>query len=343
MWWGFATQELDLVIHYKPGRCNQKADALLRFPCPLAPEENECEEKVVAAVGTNHPQSSAKGGDRPLETLQREDPMLIPYFTYLEDGILPENEAAAQELVLSRRQFEVMDGILYHVEKDKTLRVVPPKSSQRKLFDEAHSGKFGGHLRDTKMHSLLSRHYWWPGMRADICRWCKACLTCTTRQPGRSIRPPLVPIPVSGPFDRIGVDVVQFPKSRRGNKYAIVFVEYLTKWVDVFPTSDQSALTIARLLVDEIISRHGVPRELLSDRGAAFLSKLLHEIYQLMGIHKVSTTAYHPQTDGLVERFHRTLTSMLSKTTQPSGSDWDDRLPYVLFTYRCCEQESSYS
>ena len=145
---------------------------------------------------------------------------------------------------------------------------------------------------------------------------------------------------MSGPFDRIGVDVVQFPKSKRGNKYAIVFIDYLTKWVEVFATPNQTALTVAKLLVEEIISRHGVPRELLSDRGAAFLSKLLHEIYRLMGIHKTSTTAYHPQTDGLVERFHRILTSMLSKTTQPGGVDWDDRLPYVLFSYRCSEQES---
>ena len=124
---------------------------------------------------------------------------------------------------------------------------------------------------------------------------------------GGVVRPPLVPIPVSGPFDRIGVDVVQFPTSAKGNWYAIVFIDYLTKWVEVFPSSDQSALTIARLLVENIISRHGVPKELLSDRGA-FLSKLLHEVYRLMGIHTVVTTAYHPQTDGLVERFHHTLT-----------------------------------
>ena len=129
---------------------------------------------------------------------------------------------------------------------------------------------------------------------------------------------------MSGPFDRIGVDIVQFPKSAKGNRYAIAFVDYLTKWGEVFPTPDQSAVTIAQLLVSEIVSRHGVPQELLSDRSAVFLSKVLHEVYRLMGIHKVSTTAYHPQTDGLVERFHRTLTAMLSKTTQPGGSDWDE-------------------
>ena len=77
-------------------------------------------------------------------------------------------------------------------------------------------------------------------------------------------------------------------------------------------------------IAGEIISHHGVPRELLSYRGTAFLSKLLHKLYRLMDIHKVSTTAYHPQTDGLVEQFHRMLTAMLSKTTQLGGADWDE-------------------
>ena len=102
----------------------------------------------------------------------------------------------------------------------------------------------------------------------------------------------LYPSVVSGPDPLTELESTWY--NFQGNKYAIVFVDYLTKWVEVFPTPDQSALTIARLLVSEIISRHGVPRELLSDRGAAFLSKLLHEVYRLMGIHKVSTIAYHP-------------------------------------------------
>ena len=95
---------------------------------------------------------------------------------------------------------------------------------------------------------------------------------------------------------RVGVDVIQFPKSYLRNKYAVVFVDYLTKWPEVFPTSDQTALTIACLLVEQIV-------ELLSDRGAAFLSNLPKEVCQLMNIHKVNTTAYHPHTDRLVERF----------------------------------------
>ena len=80
-------------------------------------------------------------------------------------------------------------------------------------------------------------------------------------------------------------------------------MDYLTKWPEVFPTKDQTAPTVTKLLV-EIISRHGVPSELLSDRGSSFLSGLMEEIYSAMGIHKVNTTAYHPQTNGLVERFN---------------------------------------
>ena len=169
---------------------------------------------------------------------------------HLSGGVLPDDETAARELALTKNQFEIVDGVLHHVEKDKTLRVIPPLSSRKKLFDEAHSGKLGGHLRDAKMHSVLSRHYWWPGMRADIGKWCRACITCATRLPGRAPKPPLVPTPVGGPFDRIGVDVIQFPKSKRGNRYAVVFVNYLTKWVEAFATRDQSALTIAKLLVE---------------------------------------------------------------------------------------------
>ncbi len=178
-------------------------------------------------------------------------------------------------------------------------------------------------------------------MRSDIIHWCRSCIICAKRRTGRKEVPPLTPIAVNGPFDRVGVDVIQFTKSHEGNRYAIVFVDYLTKWPEVFATPDQSVLTIAKLLVENIISRHGVPAELLSDRGPAFLSKLLQEVCKLMGIKKVNTTAYHPQTDGLVERFNRTLTDMLAKTVEKGGKDWDRRLPYVLFAYRSSPQEST--
>lgn len=145
-----------------------------------------------------------------------------------------------------------MTFCISYVANDKTLQLIPPTIYHEQLFKEAHCGPFGAHLREAKMHGELSKHYWWPKMRTDICKWCNGCLVCATRQPSRATHPPLNPIPVEGPFHRVGVDVIQFPKSQSGNQYAVVFTDYLTKWPEVFLTKDQTALTIAELFVDRL-------------------------------------------------------------------------------------------
>ena len=259
---------------------------------------------------------------------------------YLETGELPGDSRRARELVLGKSQFTLCDGVLYRLESDMCLRVVPPTADRNELCREAHEGPFGGHLREAKIHSELSRHYWWPGMRANLTKWCRSCVRCATRGVGRPVRPPLTPIPVAGPFDRVGADVLQLPKTTSGKRYAVVFMDYLTKWPEVFATADQTALTIARLLVEEIICRHGVPSQLMSDRGPSFLSKLVLEVCSMLGIKKLNTSAYHPQSDGLVERFNRTLTDMLTNCAK-NGADWDTRLPYVLFAYRATVRAST--
>ena len=104
---------------------------------------------------------------------------------------------------------------------------------------------------------------------------------------------------------------------------------------------DQTAATIAQLLVEEIVSRHGVPAEILSDRGRTFLSGLLEEVQKLLGYHKINMTAYHPQTDGLVERYIRTLITMLAKVVERGGRDRDEHLSYILFAYRASQQQST--
>jgi transposase InsO family protein len=105
------------------------------------------------------------------------------------------------------------------------------------------------------------------------------------------------------------VDILKLPLTYDGNQYVLVFLDYLTKWVEAFPIKDQKAEMVARVLVEEVICRQGAPERLLSDRGLNFLS----EVCRLMQIKKINTSGYHPQTDGLVERFHRTLISMLSR------------------------------
>ena len=309
-------------------------------------ESGNSEESTPAVVATIYTCSteavqSIEDSAGTLSEQQRADLTLSCIIRYLEDEVLPDDDKKARELILSRSQYALLDGVLYKLEKDNSLRIFVPECDREELFKEAHKGVFGGHLREAKIYSQLSKHYWWPGIRSDVSYWCKACLVCATRNVGQAIKPTLTPIPVGGPFDRVGVDVLQLPKSSRRNHYAVVFIDYLTKWPEVFATADQSAPTIAKLLVEKVISRHGVPKELLSDRGASFLSKLIAKICKVMGIKKVNTTAYHPQSDGLVERFNRTLLDMLSKTVKAGGKDWDVRLTYLLFAYRSIVQPST--
>ena len=319
--WGLILQELDLAITYRPGKKNPKADALSCYPVHQDPADDLSLGVVVAQVGAP-PDSSPRqegeqlGEDSPsvasknegeqsapedtLEKRQRSDPALLDMIQYIENNILPGDDQSARTLILHRDQYTVVEGVLYHLASDKTLRVVVPDSDRMKLVQQSHGGSFGGHLGDAKVYGMLSRHYWWPRMRKDIAQWCKSCLPCATRQAGRAVKPLLTPIPVGGPFDRVGVDVVQLPVTRKGNKYAVVFMDYLTKWPEVFPTKDQTAPTIAKLLVEKIISRHGVPSELLSDRGPSFLSGLMEEIYHAMGIHKsIQLPTIHRQMDWL--------------------------------------------
>ena len=97
---------------------------------------------------------------------------------------------------------------------------------------------------------------------------------------GKALQPPLNPIPVASPFDLLGVNVLKYPKSELDSQYAIVFADYLTKWPEIFPASDQSAFTIANIM-QEVVFRHGVTAQLLSDRGKVLLSLLLREVYSI--------------------------------------------------------------
>ena len=109
----------------------------------------------------------------------------------------------------------------------------------------------------------------------------------------------------------------------------------------MFPSPNQKAETIARLLVERVIARHGVPEQLLSDRRTNFLSEVIQEVCTLLGVEKVNTSGYHPQTDGLIESFNRTIIATFSECVKKHGRDWDTHLPYLLFAYRVSVQEST--
>ncbi len=117
--------------------------------------------------------------------------------------------------------------------------------------------------------------------------------------------------------------------------------DFLTKWPVVYPVPDQKSFPIEKLIVEDLFPMFGVPEALLSDRGTNLLSFLMLEVCQLLGIDKLNTTAYHPQCDGMVERFNRTLKTMLRKHVAKFGPHWDQFIPGVLWAYRNTPHEST--
>ena len=138
------------------------------------------------------------------------------------------------------------------------------------------------------------------------------------------------------------MDIVgPLPRTTNGNEYILVVCDYFTKWVECYALPDHRAQTVANAVVSNFVSRFGVPSVIHSDQGREFESRLFEEVCQLLGFEKTRTTPYHPQSDGLVERFNRTLQQMLSAFANKERDDWDEHLPYVTMAYRATVHEST--
>ena len=206
----------------------------------------------------------------------------------------------------------VRENGLFYQGKETELLVVPKQFRSLILF-EAHDGLLGAHLGIKRTEGKIMQKYYWPHIREDIRRYCNSCEVCQAiKNPVKPGRQPMRPIVVNGVFERIAMDVLgPLPLSHHGNKYVLVIQEYLTKWPLAIPLPSQEAPLIAQTLVEEVFLVYGIPKILLTDRGSNFTSTLLKSINELWGVKQSFTTPYHPQTDGMVERFNRTLTTML--------------------------------
>ena len=131
------------------------------------------------------------------------------------------------------------------------------------------------------------------------------------------------------------------PTSARGNVYILMVTDVFTKWVEAFPLRDTVATTLARILVEEVICRYGVPDSIHSDQGTNFGSEVMQAIFSLLGMSRTRTTAYHPMGNGQVERFNRTVEAMLAKMVKENQRNWDSQLPKALFAYRTAVHEST--
>ncbi|GBM50825.1 Retrovirus-related Pol polyprotein from transposon 412 [Araneus ventricosus] len=207
-----------------------------------------------------------------------------------------------------------------------------------------HDTPTAGHLGFAKTYDRIRRKYYRPVLYGSVRRCASHC-----REFQRWKSPPQLP-PVQLhpiklpdiPFPKSGIGLLgRFPVTRSGNRWIIVCTDYLTRFTPTKVVSTAEATEIATFLVEDIILRHGAPREMISDRRRSFLSNIVKDINQLCQTSYILTTAYHSQTNCLTERFNKQLAGMLSIYVDVEQRNWDTILLFVTFAYNSAKQDTT--
>ena len=244
-----------------------------------------------------------------LRQWQQADPTL----TKARENAVPEPDSE------SRVFFYYKDGLLYRRWRPQASgpddvrssdQLVLPHRCRQLVLRLAHDVPMAGHLGVTKMKDRILLRYYWPGIFKEVADYCRSCEVCQRSHLKKPARAGLVPMPVmSKPFHRIAMDIVgPLPRTQRGNRFILTIRDYATRYPEAIALPSTEATRIARELI-VLFSRMGIPEEILTDQGTNFMSALLEEVYRMLHIKRIRTTPYHPQTDGLVERFNGTLKS----------------------------------
>ena len=280
--------------------------------------------------------------------LQREDPDVSPIVKLREQSNQsPEwrevegHSSVTKALWYEFPRLELKDGLLCRRwtsanTHQTSHQIVLPSGVRQQLIRAVHAGLAGGHLGRSKTEAQVQRRYYWPAWRADVAREVQRCSECAKYHRGSAPRQtPLTPFCSGEPFEVLSVDVTgPHPKSSKGNEYIITMCDLFSKWAEAVPVRNHTASVVAQAIMDRIICKFGAPRRILSDQGREFESALFQELCVKLEIDKVRTSPYQPSTNGAVERFHRTLNSMLAKTITENQRDWDVKLEPVMAAYR---------
>ncbi len=242
---------------------------------------------------------------------------------------------ADNELKTKRYNFNEKGEII-----DINKRLIVPRVKVKEILIENHDHMLAGHLGIAKTIARIKRHYIWKGLKRDVVIHVTSCILCAKRKEIGATKAPLQPLPpVYEIWERIAMDIVgPVRESRKGYRYILVI--FASRFVITIPMKDQKAHTVARCLVHKVITKYGTPPHVLTDRGTNFLSTLVKEICIFFKIKQMRTTAYHPQTDGLVERFNRKLVDMLTCYVVDEPEQWESFLPYVTFAYNTAVQST---
>jgi transposase InsO family protein len=211
-----------------------------------------------------------------------------------------------------------------------------PSSMVYSLLQAYHTDPLGGHFGIQRTYLKLKNKFWWPNMIQSVVQYIKSCLPCQQHNVGRTKKPGrLCPIDTpEGPFQMIGIDFCgPFKRTPRDNQYVLCITDYFTRWVNAIALPDCSAQTTAQAIFNEYICRYGVPLSILSDQGTHFRNQLMDSMAKLIGYNHIFSTVYHPQSNGMVERFNATFVPQLAKLHDRESNNWDEYLSPVVFAY----------
>ena len=351
--WMEQLQEFTFTTVHRQGRKHTNADALSRLPCTQCSRKSH-EFDASATCSMVAEDVNDIDESHPSYRAQREDPIISPILAAKEANKRPHPDTTAtwsrdsRILLQQWEQLEIHNGLLwrrfYHPDGSHShLQLIVPKSLRQQVLEQVHGGVVSGHLGQQKTLSQLRNNFYWPSQAYDVKAWCRTYAVCAARKtPTHKHRAGLHTIHSGYPMQVLAVDILgPLPETPSGNKYVLVASDYFTRWSEAYGIPNQEASTIANKLVDELFLRFSPPDQLHSDQGAQFQSSLMTQVCILLGIRKTRTTAYHPQGDGLVERFNRTLLSMLATSAQQHPTLWDAYLPKLCFAYNTSEHPTT--
>ncbi|CDF38390.1 unnamed protein product [Chondrus crispus] len=309
--WRLRLLEFDFTIKNRKGAVNCIADAVSRLPT-LA---NQVDEDV--EIEFRRDAITSNFNDDGICVVNAENTYLSP--VRIEELVISQANDRYCQMLKEKvdneetSRFDVFDrGLLVRIAPlDDCRQIVVPTMLRQKGFYLCHYTRTSGHPGDTKMLYTMRRTFYWPSMALECHACMRQCDSCAReRVQLRKHSTFLKLFPARRPLEFVAMGILgPLPRSTKRNQYLLVISDQFPKMTRAIPLKSITSMTVARAFVENWIYPYGPPAYLLSDNGGQFASKFFQKICQIMGIRNLFTTAYHPQTNGQVERFNQTILS----------------------------------